>query len=166
MIVIDERKLKKSHKTAAIIAVAMMFTLLIYGLLGELFLKKIFPEPLSSYSILLLVLIVIAAVEIVMIIVSRNIILSGKFNLTGENQESANDNSHVQEDSFIRRLYSSFIVAYAICETIAIYGLILYVTGKDPSVFYGFLGAALFLMIVQFPKYEEWENRLKDFLSD
>lgn len=159
MIVIDERKLMKSHKTAATIAFVMMFTLVIYGVLGEIFLKDIFSEPISSYSLLLLVLILVTAVEIVMIIVLRNFILGGKFSLTGAEGED-------RESEFIRRLFSFFLVAYAICETIAIYGLILYVTGKDPSVFYGFLGAALFLMIVQFPKFEDWESRLKDYISD
>jgi hypothetical protein len=167
MISIDERKLRKSHKKAVTKALFIMAGLLVYGVLGEYVLKNAFEEPVYFYSDLLVALTVLSAIEIVMIVVARNFILSGKFRLsTTAEEEDAEPTTDQKENDFIKRLYTSFLTAYIISESIAFYGLFLYVIGKDQSVFYGFLGAALFLMFVQFPKFEDWESRLKEFLSD
>ncbi|MFZ2961011.1 MAG: hypothetical protein WA705_29375 [Candidatus Ozemobacteraceae bacterium] len=54
-------------------------------------------------------------------------------------------------------------VTLAICEAVAVYGLVLFLLGKRPEDFFMFLGFSLVLFILYFPKYsqwQEWEARL------
>jgi hypothetical protein len=155
--IIDDTQLRVTQKKAATIAIGLMSLPIVLGVLAVLFLKDAFSDTVFSfYGTLQLVLIIITGIEIVLMIVLRNKIIWGAGQVEDSNKES----------DFIQRLFNAFIVNFALCISIAVYGLLLYIMGKDQSILYGFLGASLFLMFVQFPKYEEWETRLKNFLED
>lgn len=55
------------------------------------------------------------------------------------------------------------VMTFALCETVAIYGLLLFFLGKRSEDFYPFMAISLGYLAVYFPKYsqwEEWESRL------
>lgn len=162
----DETNLRNAQKGALIISFAFIFTLVIYAGLAEFFLGDLdLGKGFSGLSFLRYILMAVAAVEVVLMVVIKNLILSGKANFM-QKPGLEKDSSKPDEGEFINRLRSAHIITYALCESIAIYGLILFMLGKNKTEFYAFLGVSLFLMLVHFPKYDDWKSRLKDFLGD
>jgi hypothetical protein len=174
---IDDTNLKKVQKEALIISFSFIFSLVIYAGLVEFVLKDLSLFDKSSVpSILRYILMAVSAVEVFMMVIIKNRVLSGETKLniqvSPQSKESAQqsdvneESSEAKELDFINRLRSAHIITYALCESIAIYGLILFILAKDKTEFYAFLGVSLFLMFVHFPKYDDWKSRLEDFLSD
>jgi hypothetical protein len=162
----DETNLRNAQKVALIISFAFIFTLVIYAGLAEFFLGDLdLGKGSSDLSILRYIFMAVAAIEVFMMVIIKNRILSGETKII-QQPGPEKDTSKPNEGEFINRLRSAHIITYALCESIAIYGLILFMLGKDKTEFYAFLGVALFLMLVHFPKYEDWKSRLEDFLSD
>jgi hypothetical protein len=162
----DDTNLRNAQKGALIISFAFIFSLVIYAgaaefLLGDLNLDTGSPD----LGFLKYILMGIAAVEIVMMLIIKNRILSGETPFL-QPPGSKKDSPGPNETQFINRLRTAHIITYALCESIAIYGLILFILEKDKAVFYAFLGVSLFLMLVHFPKYDDWKTRLENFLSD
>jgi hypothetical protein len=162
----DETNLKNAQKGALIISFAFIFSLVIYAGLAEFFLGDIDPgKGFSDLSFLRYILMAVAAIEVILMVIIKNFILSGKAKFL-QQPGPGKDSPGPNEGEFINRLRSAHIITYALCESIAIYGLILFMLGKDKTEFYAFLGVSLFLMLVHFPKYDDWKSRLEDFLSD
>jgi hypothetical protein len=162
----DETNLRKTHKEMLIISVAMIFSLVIYAGLVEFFLGDLnLGKETSVPALFRYILMAAAAVEVILMVIIKNRILSGKAKFI-QQPGSKKDSPEPKEGEFIIRLRIAHIITYALCESIAIYGLILFILGKDKTEFYAFLGVSLFLMLVHFPKYDDWKNRLDDFLSD
>jgi hypothetical protein len=175
----DETNLRKNHQQMLIIAFAMIFSLVIYAGLAEFFLGDIEMFPggeFSEYSTFRYMIIAISAVIIILMVIIRNRILAGKIRIPSQlSQPSAEpaqqaemkkDSPETKENEFIMRLRLAHIVTYALCESIGVFGLLIFIVGKDKTEFYAFLGVSLFLMLVHFPKYDDWKSRLEDFLSD
>ena len=160
----DDTNLRAAHKRAVIIAAAFMGSLFIYAVITEFFLKDI-PVPVepSVYPYLRYLLVAVAAVEVIAMVILKNIILSGKIKLKTESKIFSTE---TKENEFIQRLFTSVLITYALSESIALFGFILFVMGKNRTEFYAFLGIAFFLMMVNFPKYEDWESRFRDFSED
>ena len=59
----------------------------------------------------------------------------------------------------VPRLLTASIVALAMCEAIAIYGLVLFLLGGRRADFYGFAAFALVGFAVYFPRRSQWEGR-------
>jgi hypothetical protein len=162
----DETNLRNAQKGAIIISFAFIFSLVIYAGLVEFFLGDLNLGTGSSVSrYLRYILMAAAAVEVILMVIIKNRILSGETKFI-QQPGSKKDSSEPNEGEFINRLRSAHIITYTLCESIAIYGLILFILGKDKTEFYAFLGVSLFLMLVHFPKYDDWKSRLEDFLSD
>jgi F0F1-type ATP synthase membrane subunit c/vacuolar-type H+-ATPase subunit K len=159
----DDTNLRAAHKRAVIIAAAIMGSLFIYAGVAEFFLKDLSVGELSVYSYLRYLLVAVAAVVVIAMVFLKNIILSGKMKL---NTGSKTFSEETKENEFIQRLFTSFLITFALCESIAFFGFILFIVGKNKTEFYAFLGVAFFLMMVNFPKYEDWKSRLEDFLGD
>jgi hypothetical protein len=171
---IDDRFLRLAHKRAFIIAVAMMIIPFIYVIAGELVLKDLAVDDsfLYVHARLRYILIAIAAAEIIAVSIIKPMIVSGKIktgsiksSVPGVREEIDKNSPKSGEAEFVRRLFLGFLISYAIWSTIATYGLILFILGKDTTEFYAFIGVSLFLMLVHFPKYDDWESRLKDLLT-
>ena len=162
----DETNLKNAQKVALMISFAFIFTLVIYAGLAEFFLGDLdLSKGSSDISLLRYILMAAAAIEVILMVIIKNRILSGETKII-QQPGPEKDSSKPDEGEFINRLRSAHIITYALCESIAIYGLILFMLGKDKTEFYAFLGVSLFLMLVHFPKYEDWKSRLEDYLSD
>jgi uncharacterized RDD family membrane protein YckC len=62
--------------------------------------------------------------------------------------------------SGIQRLLILSIITYAFCESIAIFGLILFLMGGNSLDFYFFAGLSLMFYFIFFPRYYQWEEYL------
>jgi len=169
--IIDDANLKKTYEQARMIAISMISIPILTAVAAELFLKTMFTQgTISFYSTLQYIMIAVTALEIVLIVVIRNRILSGNDVYAVPSTEEfvsgqVPPDSTTDEKGFIKRLFSAFLTAYSLCLGVAVNGLVLFVTGNDSATFYGFLVAALFLMFLQFPRYDDWHSRLKAYLE-
>jgi len=171
----DETNLKSAYNQAIIISIAFFFSLAVYAGVAEIVLVdiQIDLDP-SVYSIIKYVFIVIAAGQIIMMLFLKNRILSNLAKFSGNtlNQSDTNQSQEkgetqkVDERQFIQRLSSVHIITYAFCESIAVYGIVLFILGKNKTEFYTFLGACAFMMMINYPKYEDWKNWLRDIVND
>ncbi len=137
-------ELKSSYRVATLIGVAMIVTILIYIVLVEVLKRGLFPEgspPLQEMGILRYAFFALAVVQILLIRYVREIILS--------------------RGNGIQRLLVATIVTFALCESIAILGLILFLLGRDSFDFYCLAGLAMILFILYFPKYSQWEDWIR-----
>jgi hypothetical protein len=162
----DETNLRNTQKGALLISFAFIFSLVIYAGLVEFLLGDLDPGkgPLGL-GFLRYILMAVAAVEVILMVIVKNRILSGETKFI-QQPGLKKDSPGTNEEEFITRLRSAHIVTYALCESIAIYGLVLFFLEKERTEFYAFLGVSFFLMLVHFPKYDDWKSRLEDFLSD
>jgi hypothetical protein len=53
------------------------------------------------------------------------------------------------------------VITYALCESIAIYGLILFLIGGSRFDFYTFLILSLIYFAAYFPRHHQWEEWVK-----
>lgn len=56
------------------------------------------------------------------------------------------------------KLTSIDIVTAALCESVAIYGLVLFFVGRRPDDFYALMALSLLYFAIHFPKYSQWEE--------
>ncbi len=168
----DPGNLRKNHKKAVITGAAIMITPLIYVLAAELFLLKIeFGDMVFPlYGKLRYFLWAAAAIDVIVISIVKNLIISGEIKInTGKAQfhgKTGGPGKEDPENEFIQRLYRALLISFSGWEAIALIGFVLFLLGKDRTELYAFIGVSLFLMLVHFPKYEDWESRLKDFLNE
>ena len=66
----------------------------------------------------------------------------------------------------LARLHSAAVVALALCESVAIYGLVLFMLAGRPSDYYIFAALALVGFILYFPRREAWEGRARAMARD
>ena len=57
----------------------------------------------------------------------------------------------------VQRLVTAAIVTYALCEFVAVYGLVLFLSQGNTSDFYFFLALSFACFGIHFPKYRPWE---------
>jgi hypothetical protein len=62
----------------------------------------------------------------------------------------------------IQKLFSMTIITYALCESIAIYGLLLFFVGGKRFDFYSLMILSLIFFAVYFPRYPQWKEWLKE----
>jgi len=55
-------------------------------------------------------------------------------------------------------LTTAAVVTFALCEAPAVFGLVLFLLGRNTSDFYLFLLISLFYFAVYFPKFSTWEE--------
>ena len=58
----------------------------------------------------------------------------------------------------VSRLLNASIVTNALCELVAIYGLVLFFLAKDPLDFYIFMVLSFMYFVFYFPGYAQWEK--------
>ncbi|NIM11483.1 MAG: hypothetical protein GTO45_16305 [Candidatus Aminicenantes bacterium] len=168
----DDSNLRNRHKKAVITAAAIMITPLIYVVVAELFLINIeFGDMVFPlYRKLRYFLWAAAAIDVIVMSIVKNLIISGEIKINTSKAQfhgKIDDQSKRDpENEFIQRLYRALVISFACWEAIAMIGFLLFLLGKDRTEFYAFIGISLFLMLVHFPKYDDWEGRLKDFLSE
>ena len=151
----SDAELKKGYRQARIIGMAMVFSVLVYALVVEIVrMNPAFSrEPLLTQGAdsIKYVLLGLALIQFFLIRMIRGRFLS---------RESAQTTNH-QTGSVSTRLTGLLImsiITYALCESIAIYGLVLFFVTKRPFDFYLFMGISLLYFAAYIPRYTQWEE--------
>ena len=152
-------ELKRGYRQAKIIGMAMVFGVLVYALIVEImrmnpgFSMDLLP-PNGADSIKY-VLLGLALIEFFLIRMIRAWFLSRESGQT----------TKLQPGSFstkVTKLLITSIVTYALCESIAIYGVVLFFVTKRPFDFYLFMGISLIYFAAFFPRYAQWEEWVRE----
>lgn len=61
----------------------------------------------------------------------------------------------------VQRLVSFTVISLALCETVAIYGLVIFLINGSSLDFYLFLALSFVFIIIHFPRYSQWEDWIK-----
>jgi len=142
------KDLKKAYQTSVIIHNAVIASLFIYIILAEMIRRQFkpfegfvngFDFPLLRYALYAL-----AIIQFVIIRKIRGVLLK---NASFDNMEEA-----------IIRLSRTSIITSALCETPAIFGLILFLLGGLRSDCYVLLVLSGVYLILFFPRYQNWEK--------
>lgn len=149
-----QQGLKSAYRTAAFIGLSMVGSVLVYAVIVEVIRAQYAPfggfSPLPEITVLRAVL---AGVAVVMFFVIRLVIklfLSGKIPGSGAGGPSGPLPAEAQ------RLVSAAMVTYALCETPAVFGLVLFLINGNPFDFYGFMALSLLYFAVYFPRFSAW----------
>lgn len=149
--------LRKAYRMTAFIGLAMIASLVVYAVVVELIKKQnapfggYSPMPPDVFSTLRYALMVVAAVEFFVIRLMNKLMLSGKVPL----QSSPTTVRFAPE---LQRLVSAAVVTFALCESVAIYGLVLFLIQGNSGDFYLFLVLSLLFFSTYFPRYGTWEE--------
>jgi hypothetical protein len=150
--------LKKAYRITAIIGGFIIATLFIYAFIVEMLkanpasLQGIAPMP--EIDTLRYVLLGVSAVIFFLIKFISNLFLAGKDPMARTSPAGGIGRS----SPYLQRLMKSAIVTYALCESVAIYGLILFIIGRNSPDFYLFMALSLVFFAVYFPRYGRWEE--------
>ncbi len=135
-----------SFRATRIIAVAMILSLLIYALIAELIRMQNAPfrgfVDFPQWPVLRWVLLAIALIYAGLIPVLRRALLAPR---TGGPAPG-------------RRLQTASIVTFALCESVGVYGLVIFLISGSVADFYLFLVLSLALFGVWFPRRDRWED--------
>ncbi len=148
--------LRKAYRITAFIGLAMVASLIVYAVVVESIKRE--NAPFSGYaplapdvlSMLRYALLAVAAVEFPLIRIVNSLMLSGRIPLRSATASSPSS-------SAIQRLVSAAIVTFALCESVAVFGLVLFFIQGNSDDFYLFLAISLVFFGVSFPRYTKWE---------
>jgi len=145
----DERhseELKRVYRLAMILGIAMISCLFIYAFIVEFIKVNVnINLPSSMVDLLRYLFFGIAIGEFLLIKFLRSRMVSG-----------------APSPAKIQKLLSMTILTYALCESVAIYGLILFLVGGRRFDFYSFMILSLIFFAIYFPRYAQWEEWLRD----
>jgi F0F1-type ATP synthase membrane subunit c/vacuolar-type H+-ATPase subunit K len=134
-------ELKRTYRVATLIGMALIGSLFIYAVLVEVLRASSFLRgflPFEGTEILRYAFFACAVAQVFLIRFIRSVILS--------------------KGKGIQRFLVATIVTYVLCESIAILGLVLFLSGGDPFDFYLLAGLSLILLMLYFPRYSQWED--------
>lgn len=149
-------ELKKAYRLATIIGIAMIASLFVYAAVVEI-IKMNYESfkgfaPFPGIEILRYIFFGIAILEFFLIRYVKNLILSGRSAVEGLPRQKRPFSPNVQ------RLFTTAIVTYAFCESVVIYGLVLFLIAGSSLDFYLFMVLSLFFYAIYFPRYNQWEE--------
>jgi hypothetical protein len=151
--------LKNRYRKAILIWVAMFFGIFIYTAVVEFlrtnpaFLER--PSPFREADPLRYFFLFLAVAELFLIGFIRNQIVPGK-----PTRKKEGNGSPIP--SMGSRLLSSSIVTNALCESVAICGLLLFFLTRNPFDFYIFLVLSLTGFAFYFPRYAQWAESVRE----
>ena len=151
--------LKKNYSIVRFIGIAMIVSVFIYAIVVEFIKREYAPfegfAPFNEIYIVRYVLLGLAFIEFFLIGFINKVILSGKM--------PAQANFYRQEtvSSEIQKLTSAAIISYALCESVAIYGLILFILNGGANDFYAFFVLSIICFGKYFPRYAQGEEFAK-----
>jgi hypothetical protein len=151
-------RLGQYHKMATVIGYGMMGTLLIFAAIVETLKATAFEFggflPPSFLDFLRYLFLGLAVVEFFAVRVIKNLILK-KGRVTSLTDQGDPLLAKVQ------KLFTAAIVSFAFCESVAIYGFVLFVIGGSSFDFYLFAFLSLIFFAGYFPRYSQWEEWVK-----
>jgi F0F1-type ATP synthase membrane subunit c/vacuolar-type H+-ATPase subunit K len=138
---VDE--LKREYRLATIIYIAMIATVFVYAVVVELIKKNFVPfkgfAPFPEVYILRYVFLGLTIADFFLIKFIWRKLLSAS----------------------TQKLIETSVITYALCESVAIYGLILFLAAGSSLDFYTFMILSLSFFGVYFPRYSHWQKWVK-----
>jgi len=140
---------RKGHRTAVVIGFCMISSVLFYAGLVEYFTRSnasfagFSPLPPEVFNTLRLILLGVSLVDLALIPYLRNRVLTAQ-NRTGTPPAG--------------RLLTALMLSFALCESIAIYGFILFLLNGAREEFYLFFFLSLIAFVIHFPRFERWQE--------
>jgi len=153
---VNEESLRKGYRLAVYICCAMIASVFVYTGVVEYLAAKNAPFhgfrhlPAAVYDKLRLILLGVALVDLALIPYIRNSALKG-----GGRPGSA---TVAALPGPVQRLVAVSIISFALCESVAIYGLVLFLINGGHPEFYLFLAIALAAFAIHFPRYTRWQE--------
>ncbi len=156
-------KVGQYHRMATVIGHGMIGTLLIFAAVVET-LKATHPEtqgvlPPSTLEILRYLFLGMTLIEFFVIRIVKKMILSGGGRI------SALSNQGDPLLAKVQKLFTTAIIVFAFCESVGIYGLVLFMIGGSSFDFYLFIFLSLAFFAFYFPKYSQWEEWVSPKMS-
>lgn len=143
--------LKKAYKANAMIGAGMIASLFIYAVMIELIRGQLRPfagfARFPDLEMLRYLFFGLALLQIALIETLRRTLLR-----IGPSDDG---------QTLIRKLGTSAVVTYALCEVPAIYGLVLFFLGGLYRDSYLLLAYSLALLLIYFPRYARWEEWMR-----
>lgn len=150
-------ELKKAYRIVVIIGIAIVVSVFAYAVVVEYIKATQKPfkgfAPFPEVEFLRYLFFGLAAMQFFLIRFIRGFILSKK-DMTAQFTQGKPSVS-------IQQLTVSSIITFALCEAVAIYGLILFFIAGNSIDFYIFLIISLIYFAVYFPRYSQWEEEMK-----
>jgi hypothetical protein len=147
-------ELKKAYRRTATIGIAMVVSLVAY--IAVVVVLQATQESFGAVadaSLLRNIFFVIALATIVVVQVLRRRMYRTPSMVSSGGEPSVND--------LIQKLVSTSIITFALAESIAIYGLVLFFLTGAAADFYALLAISLVTFTVFFPRYSRWEEWMK-----
>ena len=149
--------LKSAYRRTAVIGGAMMSTLVMYAVVALAIASTSDPfEGFASFGdggLLRNVFLGLSLLQVVAIKIIRDRALQSPNPSSGVPTSKPDARSQL-----VPRLVSTSILTFAIAESMALYGLVLFLLNGDSMDLYIFLGLSLLTFIMFFPKYHQWEE--------
>jgi F0F1-type ATP synthase membrane subunit c/vacuolar-type H+-ATPase subunit K len=143
--------LRRTYRTAAIIGVAMMASVIIYAVVIDVLSRaEMRPAPPLGQEQARTLLFVLLGICAVLFLVIRSLAKAGP-PLSGT----------VDPEQAAQRLLVRSITQFALCEVPAILGLVAFILGGNSTDGYLFILISLFLFSLHFPKYRQWEEQVR-----
>jgi len=149
-------QLKKGLPTLWIIWGAMVFSLVLYLVVADYVAKEI-PLPKLEpdlRELLRTVMIALSLVELLIAVWLRKRLLAGKYSPRTTSPRSAAN--HLTP--LVAGYLSGMMICLALCESVGIYGFVLFLLGEPPATLYGFVGVAILGMFLFRPRLADLEN--------
>jgi hypothetical protein len=153
---LNEESLRKGYRLAVYICCAMIASVFIYAGVAEFLAVKhapfhgFSPLPPAVYDRLRLILLGVALLDFALIPFIRNRAL------TAARRTGTASVSPLPEP--VQKMVAASMISFALCESIAIYGLVLFLVNGGRKEFYLFLLIALVAFAIHFPRFERWQE--------
>ena len=136
--------MKLALRTLRLVQVAMLVSIGIYVVLGE----TIHPPPIAQPSFLYAASVASIAVVGAVMVVRRTLVLQSEGELRQKPYEPAT----------LSRWRTGYIVTYALCEALALFGLILRLAGFSLDHVWPYYASGFVLMLLFWPKLPKTQN--------
>jgi len=158
---INTQELQKAYRLSVIIAIAMIVSLVCYAAIVEI-LKRNPPAsgPAAIPESVIYVFFIVAIVIFFIIPLLKKKILSLKF---------APQTQMLKAEPFsppVQRLLTVSIIIEALCVSVAVDGLVIFILLRNTTYFYTFLLMSFCFLCLYFPRYSQWEAWMKKLQTD
>jgi hypothetical protein len=145
--------LRRGYKFSVILGIIMIVNLVLYTIIVELIKVSFAPfegfAQFPGFDTLRYALMGAVIIDLLLIIFLRKLFIKGIFK------------PGLSSNKIIENLVTGSCLTYALCEVIAVYGLLLFLIAGSSFDFYLFLVPCLVFLGIFFPRHSEWEGWIK-----
>jgi hypothetical protein len=144
---VPAHKIEIAHRQAMIVNGAIAGSLVVYAVMVEVLRRSLpAPQEFASFEMLRIALFAFAGVLVFTSTVLKGTILR---------------NPPASGDLRIARLRTASIITAAFAEVPVIFGLALFILGRQTSDFYILMLVSIYMLVRHFPRREQWENYVR-----